>query len=42
MNGSAEGVEARIVVGVDGSESSRHALGWAARQAGLTVTSAAP
>lgn len=44
MNGSAEGVEARIIVGVDGSEGSRHALGWAAaaRQAGLTVTSAAP
>ena len=36
MNGSAEGVEARIVVGVDGSEGSRHALGWAARQAGFT------
>ena len=29
-------------MGVDGSEGSRTALGWAARQAGLTVTSAAP
>lgn len=28
--------EARIVVGVDGSESSLHALEWAARQAELT------
>ena len=36
MNGSANGGEARIVVGVDGSEGSRHALRWAARQAGFT------
>lgn len=28
--------EARIVVGIDGSEGSRHALEWAARQAGYT------
>lgn len=28
--------EARIVVGVDGSAGSKQALGWAARQAGLT------
>jgi nucleotide-binding universal stress UspA family protein len=28
--------DARIVVGVDGSEGSRHALRWAARQAELT------
>ncbi len=28
--------EARIVVGVDGSEGSKHALEWAARQAGYT------
>ena len=28
--------EARIVVGVDGSENSKHALEWAARQAGYT------
>ncbi|HEY1974885.1 MAG TPA: universal stress protein [Pseudonocardia sp.] len=32
MNSTAR----KIVVGVDGSESSRHALRWAARQAGLT------
>ena len=31
-----EGKKPRIVVGVDGSESSRHALRWAARQAQLT------
>jgi nucleotide-binding universal stress UspA family protein len=30
------GKQPRIVVGVDGSESSRHALRWAARQAQLT------
>jgi nucleotide-binding universal stress UspA family protein len=30
------GSKARIVVGVDGSDSSRHALRWAARQAQLT------
>jgi nucleotide-binding universal stress UspA family protein len=33
---SSASTEARIVVGVDGSEGSRHALQWAARQAGLT------
>ncbi len=31
-----DGKKPRIVVGVDGSESSRHALRWAARQAQLT------
>jgi nucleotide-binding universal stress UspA family protein len=28
--------DARIVVGVDGSDESKHALRWAARQAGMT------
>jgi nucleotide-binding universal stress UspA family protein len=36
MSESAGGAEARIVVGVDGSEGSKHALRWAARQAALT------
>jgi nucleotide-binding universal stress UspA family protein len=36
MSESAGRAEARIVVGVDGSEGSKHALRWAARQAGLT------
>ncbi|MFJ6662470.1 universal stress protein [Streptomyces sp. NPDC091383] len=31
-----QGERERIVVGVDGSEGSRHALGWAVRQAELT------
>jgi nucleotide-binding universal stress UspA family protein len=35
MSGSGDD-QHRIVVGVDGSESSKHALRWAARQAGLT------
>ena len=35
MTESGDG-RARIVVGVDGSESSKHALRWAARQAGFT------
>ena len=33
---AADGGKARIVVGVDGSEGSKHALRWAARQAGFT------
>jgi hypothetical protein len=32
----SSGGQARIVVGVDGSEESKHALRWAARQAGFT------
>jgi nucleotide-binding universal stress UspA family protein len=36
MSESASGAAARIVVGADGSEGSKHALRWAARQAGLT------
>ncbi len=36
MNTSGGGGQARIVVGVDGSESSKEALRYAARQAGLT------
>jgi nucleotide-binding universal stress UspA family protein len=32
----SESTQARIVVGVDGSEGSKHALRWAARQAGYT------
>jgi nucleotide-binding universal stress UspA family protein len=36
MSQSAGDQQARIVVGVDGSEGSRQALRWAARQAGLT------
>ena len=35
MSGSGDD-QHRVVVGVDGSESSKHALRWAARQAGLT------
>jgi nucleotide-binding universal stress UspA family protein len=35
MSGPGDG-QSRIVVGVDGSESSKHALRWAARQAGFT------
>jgi len=35
MSESANG-QSRIVVGVDGSEGSTHALRWAARQAGFT------
>ena len=35
MSGSGDDRH-RIVVGVDGSESSKHALRWAARQAGFT------
>src|ERR1700761_5830557 len=35
MSGPGGG-QSRIVVGVDGSEGSRHALRWAARQAGFT------
>jgi nucleotide-binding universal stress UspA family protein len=35
MSGSS-GQDARIVVGVDGSEGSKSALRWAARQAGFT------
>ncbi len=35
MSGPRNG-ESRIVVGVDGSDSSKHALRWAARQAGFT------
>ncbi len=34
MSGTADGRGARIVVGVDGSAGSAHALRWAARQAG--------
>lgn len=33
---SGPGGQHRIVVGVDGSEGSKHALRWAARQAGFT------
>jgi nucleotide-binding universal stress UspA family protein len=36
MNGSGSDVQARIVVGVDGSEGSTQALRWAARQAEFT------
>ena len=36
MNGSGGGTAARIVVGVDGSEGSKAALRWAARQAEFT------
>ncbi len=36
MTGQKDGLTARIVVGVDGSPSSRTALGWAVRQAELT------
>lgn len=36
MSDGDGGRQPRIVVGVDGSESSRHALRWAARQAQLT------
>src|ERR1017187_4487286 len=36
MSESASNGQARIVVGVDGSEGSAHALRWAARQARLT------
>jgi nucleotide-binding universal stress UspA family protein len=36
MNGSGKDGQARIVVGVDGSEGSKHALRWAARQAKFT------
>ncbi|WP_404869938.1 universal stress protein [Kitasatospora griseola] len=36
MNGTGSTAERRIVVGVDGSESSRSALRWAVRQAALT------
>jgi nucleotide-binding universal stress UspA family protein len=36
MSGPASNGPARIVVGVDGSEGSKRALRWAARQAGLT------
>jgi nucleotide-binding universal stress UspA family protein len=36
MNRSGNDRQARIVVGVDGSEGSKHALRWAARQAELT------
>jgi nucleotide-binding universal stress UspA family protein len=36
MMAEGEGKKQKIVVGVDGSESSRHALRWAARQAQLT------
>ena len=36
MNGSGNERQARIVVGVDGSEGSKHALRWAARQAEFT------
>lgn len=36
MNGSGSEERPRIVVGVDGSEGSKDALRWAARQAGLT------
>ena len=36
MSESASNGHARIVVGVDGSEGSAHALRWAARQARLT------
>jgi nucleotide-binding universal stress UspA family protein len=36
MMAKGEAKQARIVVGVDGSESSRQALRWAARQAQLT------
>jgi nucleotide-binding universal stress UspA family protein len=35
MSGSGDD-QHRVVVGVDGSESSKHALRWAARQAGFT------
>ena len=35
MSGSGDG-QSRIVVGVDGSEGSKHALRWAARQAEFT------
>jgi nucleotide-binding universal stress UspA family protein len=35
MSGPGDG-QSRIVVGVDGSGSSKHALRWAARQAGFT------
>ncbi|MFI9785348.1 universal stress protein [Kitasatospora sp. NPDC051984] len=36
MNGTGSTAQRRIVVGVDGSESSRAALRWAVRQAALT------
>ncbi len=36
MNGPGGDQRARIVVGVDGSEGSKNALRWAARQAGFT------
>jgi nucleotide-binding universal stress UspA family protein len=36
MNGSGDGGQDRIVVGVDGSEGSKAALRWAARQAEFT------
>jgi nucleotide-binding universal stress UspA family protein len=36
MNGSGSEQNGRIVVGVDGSEGSKNALRWAARQASLT------
>ena len=36
MNGSTRNRKARIVVGADGSEGSKEALRWAARQAELT------
>jgi nucleotide-binding universal stress UspA family protein len=39
MNGSGSEQGGSIVVGVDGSEGSRNALRWAARQAGLTGAS---
>ncbi len=39
MANESGGRKPRIVVGVDGSESSRHALRWAARQAQLTGAS---
>ena len=36
MTGSGDDGQARIVVGIDGSECSKDALRWAARQAGFT------